>query len=269
MKPRLLIALGCSWTEGVGCYDPPLNYNVNTPYNSIEQLNFIKKLYDKNLKNFHENSWPNLLGKKLGFDKVVNLGCGASSNSHNLKILYEYMEDNDISKYDTLIVWLMTEPIRFSFYIGGKIKNFMSLPTNESKIASEYLNEIKYINLDPILEQKFYLKNIETLCELKNIGLVVSSWNNSYSYLHGIYESKYYLHKKPIILEPPFTEDKNGYLVNYSFCSHPNKNGYEWIANQMVEGIRENHSKWYNTKENPNVDYSFKGDSKQYRPNLI
>ena len=96
MKPKLLITLGCSWTEGVGCYVPSVYYNASTAvtFNDIEPL--ISKYHDKNKKNFHEFGWPNRLGKKLAFDKVINLGVGGSSNSTAVKIIYEFIEQNDI-----------------------------------------------------------------------------------------------------------------------------------------------------------------------------
>lgn len=269
MKPKLLITLGCSWTEGVGCYYPPINYNINTPSDYVEKIDVIEKYRNENLHNFHKYGWPNKLGIKLGFDKVVNLGYGGASNSYSIKILYEYLAQANIEKYETLIVWLMTEPVRFSFYIDGKLKNYLKIDGIENPLAAAYLDEITSIDLDPLLEHKFYLKTLETLCELKNIGLVVTSWNNSYKDLYKIYKSKSYLHKTPIVLEPPLIKNENGDLKNYSFCSHPNENGYEWIANEMIKGIKKNHRKWYSEKENPNIQWEYHGKPKAHKSNVI
>ena len=68
---------------------------------------------------------------------------------------------------------------------------------------------------------------------------------------------------------PPHTKDENGYLVNWSFCSHPNQTGYEWIANQMVQGIKENHTKWYSEIQNENIEWEFKGNPRLNKPNVI
>ena len=269
MKPKLLITLGCSWTEGIGCYNPPISYNTNKSLNYSEKNDIIEKFYNNNLNNFHQNGWPKRIGIKLGFDKVVNLGYGGASHSYSVKRLYEYLDEERVDRYEILIIWLMTEPVRFSFYINGRLRNFQLLPDIDNPMASAYLNEMESIELDPILEQKFYLKTLENLCELKNMDLITTSWNKSFLDLHGIYKSKSYLHKTPVILEPPFPVDNDGNLINYSFCSHPNENGYEWIANEMVKGIKENHSKWYSVNENPNISYSFKGKPKQHNLNLI
>lgn len=269
MKPKLLITLGCSWTEGVGCYEPSVNYNSakELSFKDIEPL--IEKYYNKNRDNFHKLGWPNRLGKKLGFDKVVNLGMGGSSNSGAVKILYEYLEKNDISNYETLVVWLMTEPARFSFYSGGVLHDFHNSPEIREPMMDEYLKFIKNIKLDPILEQKFYLKTVENFCKANNLDLVTTSWSETFFDLVKLYHSKTYLTKTPKLMIPPHTKNEQGYLVNWSFCSHPNQEGYEWIANEMVEGIKENHSKWYSENQNENIEWQFKGIPKIHKPNVI
>lgn len=269
MKPKLLITLGCSWTEGVGCYVPSVYYNASTAvtFNDIEPL--ISKYHDKNKKNFHEFGWPNRLGKKLAFDKVINLGVGGSSNSTAVKIIYEFIEQNDISKYETLVVWLMTEPARFSFYSGGVLNDLQVSEEIRMPIMTEYLKFIQNINLDPILEQKFYLKTLENFCKVNNLDLITTSWSETFFDLIKIYHSKTYLTKTPKLMIPPHTKDIDGYLLNWSFCSHPNQNGYEWIANEMVKGIKENHPKWYSEIENENIEWEFQGKPKLHKPNVI
>lgn len=264
MKPKLLITLGCSWTEGVGCYDPPISYDPRKELSKDEIEYQVLNHYAKNRNRFHEHGWPNKVGMELGFDKVINLGVGGSSNSAHLKILYEFIEDNDISEYNILIIWLMTEPIRFSFYINGKVKNFqkhyIDFYQTKSKLMDEYINEIEDINLDPILEQKFYLKTLENFCISNNIDLITTSWNPSYRFLFKIYNSNTYLHKSPRLMKPPIKVDENGNLTNYSFCRHPNENGYKWIANEIISGIKKNHPKWYMSIKNPNVECEWNGD---------
>jgi len=269
MKPKLLITLGCSWTEGVGCFEPQINYKVNKPMSEKEKDEISSKFYIQNLDNFHKNGWPIRVGKKLGFDKVINLGFGGASHSFSVKRLYEYFEDSLTEKYDILIIWLMTEPTRFSFYLNGRINNFLTDCEFGMSIMKEYLKLIKYMNIDPLLEQKFYIETVENFCKLKGIDLIITSWNESFLDFFRMYKSKSYLHKIPIIIKPPFELNLDGYLVNYSYCSHPNHQGYEWIANEMVKGIKENHDKWYSEIENEKLQYEFKGDPHIFKPNVI
>lgn len=268
MKPKLLITLGCSWTEGIGCYEPQMNYNTNELISPIQITNLREKYYKYNSKNFHKYSWPNIVGRKLGFDKVINLGMGGSSNSSHIKILFNYLEKKKLDNYDVLVLWLMTEPTRFSFYVNCNIKSYQPSYPKSSQIAVEYLKEIGRLDLDPILEQIFYIKTLENFCENNSFGCILSSWHETFTILHELYKTKNYLYPNVKLMIPPFDKDENGYLINYSFCSHPNKNGYEWIANEMVNGIKENHPKWYSGYENENIDWEWI-DYTKVTPNII
>ena len=112
MKPKLLITLGCSWTEGIGIYDTKLDPKTN------------KIIYSIDINKIHELSWPNRVGKKLGFNKVINLGEGKGSHSSQVKKFYEYVKNQNFRDYDVLLIFLMTDPIRISIYKNGSIKSY-------------------------------------------------------------------------------------------------------------------------------------------------
>ena len=76
-KSKILITLGCSYTEGVGCFDVDLMEKYNTTdYNSLPREQLLIQL-DK----FHKDGFPNKLGKLLNYDKVINMGLGGSGTS--------------------------------------------------------------------------------------------------------------------------------------------------------------------------------------------
>jgi len=260
MKPKILITLGDSWTEGVGAYNPPIIYDIQKPFTNNEITNIIEKNFQNNIENFHNKSWCNIVGKKLNFDKVFNLGRISASNSENLKILNDFITTFPINDYDILVIWLMTEPSRFSFYIDGSLKSYQPSFSHANKLAKEYTNEIKKLKLDTLLEQKFYVQMMESFCKSKEIDLIITSWHETFVDFYKLYHSKNYLHKTPIYLQPPndTTEDNSSHIY-YSFCSHPNENGYEWIAKKIIEGIKENHSKWYTKKENEKIETEWRG----------
>jgi hypothetical protein len=272
VKPKLLITLGCSWTVGIGAYQPEINYNVNKPLNQKEKDDIFDKYFNKNLDNFHQKSWPKLVGKKLGFDKVINLGYEGAANSYSVKKIFEYFEDNNnkLKNYDVLIIWLMSDPIRISFYTDKKLKNYVPTVKNPRGLISEYINEIDDIVIDPLLEQKFYMKVLENFCDIHNFYLITTSWSQTFEELFNIYHSKkIFLHTYPKRMAPPYDTNGNGDLLNYSYCDHPNERGYEWIANKIVEGIKQNHDKWYSEIENEKLQYEFKGDPHIFKPNVI
>lgn len=260
MKQKVLIAIGDSWTEGVGSYNPPIPYNLNNPLSDSEIVNIIEDNFKKNIDNFHEKSWCNIVGKKLGFDKVFNLGRISASNSENIKILNDFLYDYPVNEYEILVIWLMTEPSRFSFYIDGELKSYQPSFSHSASLSHEYLKELKKLKLDTLLEQKFYVQMAESLCESKNIDLIITSWHETFPLLFELYKSKNYLHSNPKFLQPPnlLTEDGNSHFY-YSFCSHPNENGYEWIAEQIINGIKINHTKWYSEKFNNSIESEWRG----------
>lgn len=265
MKPKALITLGCSFTEGHGCYIEPLPYYINISdkerYDMEQKIQgILEKDYEKNLENFRKHSWSYLLGKNLGFDKVINLGLCGSSNDAHLKILFDYLENNSLDNNDVLIIWYMTEPSRFSFYVDGKVKSYIPTAKETNGIEKEYLKEISNIDTDPILEQRFYIKVMESFCKLNNFDLILTSMNPSFKLLHKIYQTDLYLEPYPTHLSPPTTSIDSETLEYYSFCSHPNQKGYEWIADKMGKDIKKYHSKWYSDIPNENVEYTWQGE---------
>jgi len=274
MKKKLLITLGCSMTEGQGCYDPCKPANINKVLSESETNNLNQDYFnnlEKNKKSFHKNSWPNLVGKKLGFDKVINLGMSGTSNSHHVKKFYEWYENKDLSEYEVLVIWMMTEPFRFSFYIDGKLKSYINDYPYNNELTKSYLNEIKDIELDTVLEQKFYVNSIINFCKLNNVDILLTSWHETFPLLKQILPIDNYIDKTPIRMYPPPTIDNHGYYKYFSYCFHPNENGYKWIGDQIVKGIKENHPKWYSEVPNPNIEWEWDGnDIKFYKqPNLF
>jgi hypothetical protein len=231
VKKKLLITMGCSFTEGVGCYDT----------SKMDELVFYallpKEQYKYQVNNFHELGWPNRLGKKLGYDKVINLGLGGSSISGQVKQFSEKYLDKDFSEYDVLLVWLLTDPSRISFYSNGEIKNIVS--NSNQPLYNEYVKILHDINLDTILEQIFYIKVMEQICENKGYSLLLTSMFSDND-IYSIYDSKYFLnsfHPRPII----FGNEK--YWCNIPLGDkHLNEDGYEAFADELNKNIRTYHS---------------------------
>jgi hypothetical protein len=71
MKKKLLITLGCSYTEGVGCYESRFLEN-NNPKPGI----FWPDAYEGSRARFHAEGWPAKLQKLLNYDHLINLGKG-------------------------------------------------------------------------------------------------------------------------------------------------------------------------------------------------
>lgn len=245
MKKRLLITMGCSWTEGVGCWDYSKMYNPGNV-----KLTEAEHKYQKN--RFHELGWPNRVGKKLGYDKVLNLGLGGSAHSTHVKLFVERILPMDLSEWEVLVIWMMTEPTRFSFYNG--LVNFDYIPLTKHKktpLEDAYSKEIDLPSYSAQYDQLFYMKIMEQICENNEYGLLFTSWNSSMEYLYKIYPSNKYIHKEWVTMFP----QKSSY---YSHCKHPNEKGYEWVANTLVDGINKNHPQ-YKGESKKDIEWEWLG----------
>lgn len=255
MKKKLLITLGCSYTEGVGCYDYSSMSDLTTYFDLPED----ESLYQQ--ERFHELGWPNRVGKKLGYDKVLNLGLGGSSHSTHVKMFVEKILPMDLSNWEVLVIWMMTEPTRFSFYNDGVNRDYLPSAPNGTSIETAYLKDIKNPLFDSLHEQSFYMKVMEQICGNNDYNLLFTSWNDSVKYLFKVYKTNKFIHIPYEEITPPSEHNTNIYTSRV--CSHPNENGYEWMSNKIIEGIKQNHSHYIGTPKD-DIEWEWNGDPIQY-----
>lgn len=242
-KKKLLITLGCSYTEGVGCYDLKLVNNMIVNGKSPQTWEF----YDSSRQRFHEYGWPAILQKFLKYDHLINLGFGGSSNSHQFKRFIEEFSEKDLTEdFDVLVIWFLTYAGRISFYSNGHIRSVSSsefpgeLMENKS-LRESYYGFIQDINLDTFLETLFYFKTLETICNKFNYNLLFTNAEYQTSQLfEKFYPSKINLDQH---IKKYFNEDNFlSILINPEYhsvlrCHHPNELGYKIIAEKMFKII--------------------------------
>lgn len=232
MKKKLLVTLGDSFTEGVGCYDLERNPSM-IKYNAMEDED---RLYQ--IQRFHELGWPNRVGRSLGFDKVANLGLGGTSNSFSVKMLMERVVGNDRYKdYEIYVIWMATEPARFSFFDGYKLRSFLPTTREGGTLSEAYLRTLKEPDLGSFNEQVFYTKLAEQICENNGYKLIICHWSITLKHLYRLYDSKYFLNKPPSLLLRAALNDE--YDLS-PICNHPNEFGYKKISKVMLDLIKTN-----------------------------
>ena len=251
MKKKLLIALGCSYTEGMGCYDFtdfPKHLTVYSDGVTREQI-------DHQYNQFHKKSWPVKLGKLLGYDKVLNLGYSGSSQSSNMKIFMQKYRNFDFQEYDVFVLWWIPSSHRFSFYRNGYVYNIIPHSGNTESdevttLGKHYLNFIVNYPEDCVLETKFYLDLMEDFCKLKNYKLLWVSQDDIY--LKNTNKSTW--------LECPVNnfweqiEDN----INPS-CSHPNEKGYDIISKLIYNSLKEKHPYLLSETSSSNMEWIWDG----------
>lgn len=257
MKKRLLITLGCSFTEGEGCYDFTINpkklhYNDLTPIQ--RELTF---------ESFHKNGWPNKVGRALNFDKVLNLGASGTANSAHLKLFVDKIVpkiEQLKQEYDIFLIWLMTEPSRFSFYTEDRIESYIPSEAHRrsNNIENAYVKVMKEFTVGPIREQIFLITLSEALFKGHGIHPLYTAWNETAHILFNTHYSPYYI-----------TNEKHNLYwkaigrTEYSGIKgdlHPNEKGYENIANVMVEEIKKSHPHFVGNKPPKEFDWEWDGD---------
>ena len=257
-KPKLLITMGCSHTEGFGCWDE--NTFPNEMKDKIEGLKnedifFYLNRHDKNFENlqnsitkknmsrFHLNGWPMNLAQSMRFDKLINLGRGGSSNSGQVKLFFENnLHKNPYKEYDVLLIWQLTEPFRISFYLDKKIVNLMN---EREEIFGSYFKRVikdKSFELDniiePILESIFYFKIIESICEKNNWKMIGFDFLQRNSTLFNrLYETpNFYGCGITKQMQKSGEWERNRSKV----CGHLNENGYKILTKYIYNFIKDN-----------------------------
>ena len=261
-KKKLLITMGDSVTEGVGCYDYS-KMSKMVPYSSLDHN---ERIYQTN--RFHELGWPNRLGKKLNYDRVINIGLGGTGQSAHVKLFFEKILPQDLSEYDVLVVWLLTEPSRFSFYCNGVIKSFQpDYSDDANELSSAYFKQIFDLYNDSILETIFYIKTIEQVCQNNNFNLQITSWD--FHSLRRIFK----IHRSNSEMIDVFNNSFlkiNSNLDEYTslVCSHPNEKGYEILSEAMFDSIRKHKPEYINKNKTSNLEWQWIGSPIKWK-NII
>lgn len=264
MKKRLLITLGCSFTEGMGCYD----YSVFPKGKHLYSPNIPQNIIDYQRNKFHELGWPNKLGKKLGFDEVLNLGLSGASASGNLKSFFQSYWQNEFLGYEVYILWWIPQPHRISFYTNGKIEDIIPNNTNDpdfNKLGNAYLNFVVDVLHDSTLEVSFYLKTMISYCSKMNFNFL---WFIDDSQVTGEYfrllPKQNYLGKSVIDFFTPIYTEENEMVNQYDL--HPNEKGYEFIANELFNVMKKKHANWVNPNKPDKFEWDWKGNPPRINP---
>jgi hypothetical protein len=247
MSNNLLITLGDSWTEGVGCYLPELldPASKNIPYEV-----YIKS---KESGRFKELGWPRRVADKINFD-LLNLGEGGHANSSMVKMFLNFRKEYEKlkDKYDNVIViFLVTDPFRFSFFSNGVIETFSTrgflynhgsdnIDDKSDVYKEDFLKwYLSNVNVDDATkETSFYLKCIENFCELHGYKFY---WGTAFTDVNEII--KYYpvtncLNYGDFKSYGHYISEKLG-TEGFAACHHPNEDGYELIAQHILGKIEK------------------------------
>lgn len=234
-----LITLGCSFSEGVGCYDIEL-FNQ---YGDIHNDEFQKR----NNPNFLEGSIGRNLQKKFGFRDYHNYAHGGSSNKTQFLKFFQNLPDGD----DITVLWQIT------FYTrkGGVHKNvlrdwYIATDTwvreyydeatrlfdyrTPGRITTKPYGTFTGVDKDDRLEIGMYIKIMNEFCKSRGWKFFTWFWeSNEYKIMEWLYED---------ISECIIPFNRSPMMGNETYesiteDSHPNELGYLKVSNDLIKTI--------------------------------
>lgn len=226
-KKKLLITLGCSHTEGVGCWIDGTPAELQNKVGGDEWRYWYRLSHN----NFHEKGWPKELGKLMGYDEVLNLGWGGASASSNVKHWFETYQEEYFEDYEVTMVWLLPDTSRISFYTKGILTDEMVNGGNNESLLS-WLKKSNDIHLDLELEQSGWIKIMQNECKYKGIRLILFSQEREIKYLKMLVNQK--------IIDSGLSVINTNTRYRSKVCGHLNEKGYKIFAKTLYQKIKSN-----------------------------
>jgi len=231
-KDNLLIAIGDSWTAGFGVYtDEQIEQWTNNGGHLTLSQSYLQQ-------ESMFGSYPNQLASLLNYD-LINLGIAGCSNSASAKRLLNHFDNNYKNKYKKVIViWLLTDPNRISFYSDNCIKSWSH---DQAPISKAYFKDVWKNNNDGFLETAFYLKAIYNFCQANDY---LFFYGTGFTVIHDLNSlvniDQCNLNNMLIIdnFQRMLWENDTNKDLYSPICLHPNKKGYKLIAEKIFSVIK-------------------------------
>lgn len=243
MKTKLIITMGDSFTEGMGCWSEiPDGYTIfDEKYSAAEH----KEIQRSNQKYFLEYGWPSLVSKKMGYDYLLNMGEAGSSISGQAKKLYQELYSYDFKKHsEKVLIWFLQCGARISSYVGGILTNIMfnELNNDGRDFYNSYFNLLSKKSIrddwepDLALEHIYHIKTVSIFCKSKDIKFVPIFMQDYHGWIE--YLAPDITIYKSIWPNFDFSKERkqNQELIS-PVCGHFNKKGYELLAEDLYNTI--------------------------------
>ena len=239
MNDTLLVTIGDSWTHGDGCWPK----HVLDEYLGKGDDAYTKILtHPDSIAYRAEHSFPQVVGKELGAD-VINLGISGASKEQAMTVLYNHKTENFNQYKNKFMIFTLSAPNRFQLIMdNGDIHSFQDINIEQEFYINEFPNVMRYLRAK--------LENIEQT-EVDYAEITKIQMNAAYYYAkaHGfklIIASAFYdfpfssSYTLPSYLSDcmfnPGGHSNFSTVIKllerelFSFCGHPNAEGYKIIA---------------------------------------
>lgn len=266
---KLLIGLGCSFTQGQG------SYSIETQ----EKRNWNIRVHDNDeelVSEAYNNSWVNLVAKEIGY-MPINLGQAGGGNRQAAKSLHMFHNEKLQNAKEKIVIFMMTGLERFS-YVAKNFDHdsqdywFTCWPNDDvpndnpmKNVWKGYATDVYDDNVG-FLETYLNLMEVITWCKAHNAKLILTpafspdyinelflpalNFNPNFDFFYpkGRLSMFHYL-----LEQDGFNENtqNGGYWEEINFndnypkgtehvsrCCHPNQKGHEVIAKILIEELK-------------------------------
>lgn len=219
---NILITLGCSLTEGWGCYDVSLLQD-----NEVFELG--KFNLNRHHNRFHEMGWPNRVGKKLGYDRVINLGQSGAGNGYTIRNFMDTIDVSEFKDSKVSVIWLLQEPHRLDRYYNEKLAIIGTPFDKRDEWMTTYhiscLSSPTF-EMDSWMESIFYINIFNEVCSNRGWDSVVINYIKPPDKIISKVKKLNVLHIDGLLND-----------LSIAMCGHPDELGYEVISNRMVSEL--------------------------------
>lgn len=227
-----LVTLGCSFSQGDGCYDFSLGDSVN------DFINFR----ENNMENFLNNSIGSNIQEKFGYKKYINYAYAGSSNESQMLLFFNQLPQDDT----VTVIWQITFYHRkFQLHNKGVMDAGLHYKWVVDSM-SEKMEVLKMTDWDVEQDMRFEtllrINLMNEYCEARGWKFLTWTWmSNEYNHLIKMYPKLKHL---IIPYENPFDREMGElpkeWISKLPNDPHPNEVGYKIISDGLCDSIVKN-----------------------------
>jgi len=250
----LLITLGCSWTKGVGAYDPEITnkYNFNKSTDDVEKF-IVSHKYE--IEEYEvKYGWAAKLANYAEFD-LANIAYGGNSNEAAMIDFTHFLATTDLSAYTKIkVIFMLSNSNRFAITGPcGKSRSFMGydMPWLSADVHGRYHKEFLVSVFDEEGQIKISVRTlflIQSICKANDFEFYFGSalddiniyknnlfsplinWDNSIHNTYPYPSLLSHLYMLDGISDISEVDSTSRYLTS---CFHPTMYGHEIIFNVL------------------------------------
>lgn len=231
-----LVTLGCSFSQGDGCYD------IDTmPENCDNTNKDFQEYRENNMENFLNNSIGSNIQERFGYEKYINYAYAGSSNESQMMLFFNQLPEDE----DVTVLWQITFYHR-KFQLQNR--KVMDAGPHYKWVVDSMTEKMERMNMsdwdveqDTRFETLLRINIMNEYCKARGWKFLTWTWmSNEYRLLTEMYPKLKNLiipYKNPCDRE--MDELPKEWVSKIPKDAHPNEVGYKIISDGLCDTIIE------------------------------